>query len=430
MHIFKKRTVFSKIWEHIDDHRIILLNGPRQVGKTTLMKMIRNKLISEKNISKNQILWFDLEQTENLSIWSKQTTAIDALPKDTSQKYYLFIDEFQQAKNIGSTLKVIHDHYPHIKPIITGSASWYLNIDESMAGRKIVIPIFPLAFTEFLEWQSTKNQNKLNFFKNFSKNITTVDNIAVETINKLFQKFVTWGGYPNVVLESTLNFNEKNILLNELIDSYLTRDIKIWSYKANSLEVKKLLSLLAGQVGNTLSVDHLSRDSELSRELIINRLELLQNTFMLKLIPPYFTNKLKEITKSPKIYLVDSGLRNALLNTFSTQIKTPDFGHLIENVVMLEFEKNKQITDQIYFWRTVRQQEVDIIFKRENNFIPIEVKSGNQTTIPTGLKSFIRQYKPKRAYILNWSIIKNEQYKNCNVYFRPLWFTGSILSEN
>ncbi len=421
--MFKNRTIFSKIWKYIDDDRIVLLNGPRQVGKTTLLKMIKEKLITEKNISDNQILWFDLEQTNALNIWSQQATAIDSLPKDTSKKYYLFIDEFQQAKNIGSTLKVIHDHYQHIKPIITGSASWYLDIDESMAGRKIVIPIFPLSFTEFLEWQSTANDNKLNFFNLFSKNITTSNN-AITTINEQFQNFANWGGYPSVVL--THNNTDKINILNELIDSYLSRDIKLWSYKANTLEVKKLLSLLAGQIGATLSIDHLSRDSALGRDVVVNRLELLQNTFVLRLISPYFTNKIKEITKSPKIYLIDSGLRNVLLNIFSAPAQTPDFGHLVENVVMMEFEKNKKPIEELLFWRTVRQQEVDIILKRENILTPIEVKGGNQKTIPSGLKSFIRQYKPKEAYVLNWSVIKDEQYKDCQVYFRPIWFVNSI----
>lgn len=421
---FKNRKIFSEIWKYIDDDRIVLLNGPRQVGKTTLLKMVEEKLISEKNISKNQILWFDLEKSNHLNIWSKQTIAIDNLPKDSTKKYYLFIDEFQQAENIGSTLKVIHDHYPHIKAIITGSASWYLNINESMAGRKIVIPVFPLSFVEFLEWQSVENNNKLEFFKLFSKNITSAPADAIQTINEQFQKFINWGGYPRIVLEQ--DNDQKIKLLNELIDSYLTRDIKIWSYRANILEIKKLLSLLAGQIGNTLSIDQLSNDSGLGRELLSNRLDLLQNTFILKLTPPYFTNKIKEITKSPKIYLIDSGLRNSLLNNFSTQAKTTEFGHVVENVAMTELEKNKRITDQLCFWRTVRQQEVDIILKNGNKNTPIEIKGGNQKTIPSGLRSFIRTYQPKEAYVLNWSIIKDEEYKDCQVHFRPVWFITNI----
>ncbi len=93
---------------------------------------------------------------------------------------------------------------------------------------------------------------------------------------------------------------------------------------------------------------------------------------------------------------------------------------------MTELEKTKTATDQLYFWRTVRQQEVDIILKREDQPIPIEVKGGNQTTIPSGLKSFIRAYQPKEAYVLNWSIVKDKQYQNCSVKFRPIWFVNSI----
>ncbi len=422
--MFKPRKIFSQIWSYIDDHRIILLNGPRQSGKTTLMKMVKEKLVKERKISTEKILWFDLEKTNDLETWSWQTNALDSLPKDKSQRYYLFIDEFQQAPNIGSTLKVIHDHYPHIKTIVTGSASWYLNIDESMAGRKIVIPIFPLNFIEFLEWNSTPENNLLAFFQTFSKNIAAISATATKIINQYFYQFAAWGGYPQVVLAP--NDQQKISTLNELISSYLTRDIKIWHYRATTLEVKKLLTLLAGAVGNILSIERLSKDTELGRELISRRLDLLKNTFILCLIPPYFNNKRKEITKSPKIYLIDSGLRNALIKTFLVQKQTPEFGRIAENAVATELLKNISLTDQLFFWRTIKQQEVDIILKRETQLIPIEVKGGNQTTIPTGLKAFIRAYQPTKAYVLNWSVVKDEEYRDCAVYFRPLWFAGLI----
>lgn len=422
--MFKKRTIFSKIWQYIDDHRIILLNGARQTGKTTLMKMIKEKLIAEKKILPDNILWFDLEKTNDLEIWSSQTKAINSLPKDNAKLYYLFIDEFQQAAKIGSTLKVIHDHYPYIKIIITGSASWYLNIDESMAGRKIVIPIFPLNFTEFLQWNSNEQNNKLTFFKTFAKDILNSSPKAISIINEQFYEFTNWGGYPQTILSD--NNEQKISILDELINSYLTRDIKIWNFRATTLEVKKLLTLLAGTVGSTLSVDRLCKDSELGRELLNNRLDLLQNTFILQLIPPYFTNKRKEITKSPKIYLIDTGLRNSLTKTFLVQEQTPEFGRLVENTAVIELMKNALIMDQIFFWRTIKQNEVDIILKRENKLIPIEVKAGNQTTIPTGLKAFIRQYKPEKAFVLNWSIVKDDKYQGCDVCFRPLWFACKI----
>lgn len=421
--MFKNRKILTEIWENIDNDLILLLNGARQVGKTTLMKMVKEKLFIEKNIHSNQILWFDLEQAEDLNTWSSQSFALPQLPKDDGKKYYLFIDEFQRSETIGSTLKVIHDHYPWIKTVITGSASWYLNIDESMAGRKQVINIWPLDFSEFMEW-SEDNKSQL-LYQTSLKNISDTPAGIIKIINNNFQLFANSGGYPRTVL---LSKNEEDRLktLQEIINSYLTRDIKIWSYAANTLEVKKLLTLLASLSGNLLSLDALSLNSGLGRSVLANRLELLQNTFIIHLIQPYFTNKIKEITKSSKVYLIDSGLRNTLLNNFTVPPQTTEFGHLAENVIAMEFLKNSSVLQQLHFWRTVRKQEVDLVLKRENNLIPVEVKGGNEKSIPSGLKSFIRQYHPQKAFVLNWSIVQELEYQGCAVYFRPLWFADRI----
>ncbi len=420
--MYKNRKILTEIWNNIDNNLILLLNGARQVGKTTLMKMIKEKLFIEKNVQSDQILWFDLEQSDDLDIWSAQTFALSRLPKDDQKKYYLFIDEFQRSKTIGSTLKVIHDHYPHIKVIVTGSASWYLDIDESMAGRKRVVDIWPLDFSEFLLW--SEDDKLQSVYRSAIDNILNAPLGIIESINNKFWLFANNGGYPQAVLAQ--NTEDKAKILREMVSSYLLRDIKIYNYAINSLEVKKLLTILASLSGSMLSVDSLSINAKIGRTALVNRLELLQNTFIIQLIPPYFTNKIKEITKAPKIYFTDNGLRNSLLNNFSVPAQTTEFGHLAENAAALELLKNIDSLENIYFWRTVRKQEVDLVKKRENALIPIEVKSGNEENIPDGLKSFIRQYNPKDAYVLNWSIVKDVSYQNCIVHFRPIWFAANI----
>lgn len=222
------------------------------------------------------------------------------------------------------------------------------------------------------------------------------------------------------------NNEDKAKILREMVNSYLLRDIKTYNYAVNSLEVKKLLTILASLSGNMLSIDSLSINTRIGRTALVNRLELLQNTFIINLVHPYFTNKIKEITKSPKIYFTDNGLRNSLLNNFSVPAQTIEFGPLAENAAALEILKNIASLENIYFWRTVRKQEVDLVKKRENAIIPIEVKSGNEKNIPDGLKSFIRQYNPKDAYVLNWSIVQDADYQNCAVHFRPIWFAAKI----
>lgn len=408
-----KRSIFPKIWKEMDSHHIILLSGARQVGKTTLLKMVMDRLKSDKGVVDEQLHYIDLENSDQLLIWDDQQSALRVLPKD-GEKHYFFIDEFQNAKTIGTTLKVIHDHHPNIKLIITGSASWYLDINESLAGRKIVIPVWPFSFEEFL-MATLENTEWLNLYKQ-----STLTENSIKFFQPHLIEFLTFGGYPEVV--SLPSKEEKVQKLSGLVSAYLRKDIKIWSYVANTLEVKRLFSLLASQAGSQLSVSQLASDTNMGVSAVSNRLDLLQNTFMIHALPPFFANKQKEIVKSPKIFLSDTGIRNMLLGSASVIPQTNDFGMLAENFVVTEILKRQTALEHIYFWRTRQGQEVDIVLKREDTLIPIEVKGGNQKTIPSGLRSFIRTYKPKKAYVLNWSCVKDVEYRGAIVYFRPLFY--------
>jgi len=409
------REVFAKIWENIENDKILLLNGARQVGKSTILNLIEEKLISEKGVNSSHILRYDLEKTSDLEIWSNQSTALANLP-DSKEKYFIFIDEFQKSKSIGSILKVLHDHYPNFKIIITGSATWYLNIDESLAGRKIIFPIWTFSFSEFLSINNENLLKKINLAKN---NINSLTNSDIVSLNNKLIEFLTYGAYPEVVLSDK---SLKIKILSDLLNSYLTRDVQLWNYSINILQLKHLMTILAGQIGSLLEISSLCKNSGIGRTAIVNRLELLQNTFITTQLKPFFSNKIKELTKNPKLYFNDLGLRNMLMENFSVKAQTPEFGALAENFVAMELLKKQTETENIFYWRTPSKQEVDFILKRENKLIPIEVKSGNEISIPSGLKSFIKKYSPDFAYVLNWTEIKEEKLFNTKILFRPLWW--------
>lgn len=412
------RDNFSSIWKKINSHEIILLNGPRQVGKTTIMKELMKKLKIEKNVKNEQIIYYDLEISEDLIIWSDQKIALSTLPKnDIYKKYYIFIDEFQKSESIGSTLKVIHDHYPHIKLIITGSASWYLDINESLMGRKRVFPIWQLSFSEFLNLE--RNNKVKIIFKSSFDNILNINKEALTLINNSLIEFITYGAYPEVVMAKSNS--EKKAILSEILNSYILKDIQLYNFSASSIQVRKILMLLSDRVGSLLDINNLSLNVELGRTAILSRLDLLKNTFVLNLLSPFYTNKTKEIVKNPKAYISDLGLRNKILDNFNIVSQTKYFGQNIENFIMTEFLKNNK-KNLVYYWRSKNKLEVDFVIKKNINLTPIEIKSGNEENVPDGLKQFISNYKPKEAYVLNWSIIKNINYKNTKVKFRPLWY--------
>lgn len=407
-----KRDIFSHIWQKIDSHEILLLNGPRQVGKTTLMKQIREKLIKERGVKLGQILFFDLEISEDLLIWSSQSSALSVFSNlKSSEKIYIFIDEFQKSKNIGSILKVIHDHYPHVKLIITGSASWYLDINESLMGRKRVFAIWPLSFSEYL----TSDEKIKNLYQ--SKDNLKPDTIDI--INKHLIKFLNFGGYPALVLAKANE--EKQKILSEIINSYILKDIQLYNLAATSLQVREILSLLADRVGSLLNINDLALNTEIGRTALLSRLDLLTNTFIINYLKPYYTNKSKELVKNPKVYLSDFGLRNQLMNNFSLSPKTNYFGQTVENFIMTELLKIDQV-ENTYFWRGKNGLEVDFVIKKNNDLIAIEVKSGNEKTIPEGLKSFIKNYQPKSAYVLNWSLVSEREYLGTKVKFLPIFY--------
>lgn len=410
-----QRHIFQKIWEEIDSSAIIILNGARQVGKTALLTMIKEKLLSEQNVNPSHIHWFDLEQVDDLSVWSNQTTALGILPLKDQTRRYIFIDEFQKSRAIGSILKVLHDHHKQFKIIATGSASWYLTIDESMAGRKRIFTIWPLSWREYTVWRGLSQ-----LYNVVVENIQNINPQLLFKLNAEFIAFVSYGGYPAVVAAEKTE--AKPLILRELVNSYILRDVQLAHYSANSLQIEKILTLLASNVSSLLDVQSLSANSGLGRTALLNRLDLLKNTFILHLNKPYFTNKIKELVKNPKVYLVDTGLRHSIMKNFSTLPQTTDFGYAVENTLVTELYKTGGALDEIYYWRTKTGQEVDIVLKNENSITPIEIKSGSVASIPSNLKAFIRIYKPLRAYVLNWSEIKEMPYENCMVYFRPLWF--------
>ncbi|MEK9183436.1 MAG: ATP-binding protein [Patescibacteria group bacterium] len=424
----KNRQIFAKIWENIDNQDIILLNGARQVGKTTLLKMIKEKLEKEKNVPASNILWFDLEQSTDLEIWRDQTKALSRLPLRSFERHYVFIDEFQLSPTIGSTFKVIHDHYPHIKCLATGSLSWWVTVEESMAGRKRVFNIWPLSFAESINWN--QNESVAKTFRLANNRETVLPSITaaeIEFANQEMLNYMAYGGYPAVI--NTADEAEKKSLLNELVDSYIIRDIQHFNRAVDPVQTRKLLMLLASGSGSLFDISRVSTDSELGRAALLNRIGWLEHMFVISLIRPFFTNKIKELVKNPKIFTNDPGLRNLLLQNHSVLPATNEFGQLAENFVAAELLKRENnLSHSLHFWRTKTGHEVDIVIKSGQNTIPLEIKGGNCENIPSGLAAFIKAYQPKEAYILNWSVVKNEKYLDCQIYFRPLWW-ASILTE-
>lgn len=396
------RTMLAHIKKSLFDRDILVLTGARQTGKTSMMHLVYRHLIKEKKVNPKNIFFFDLEDIQVLEIiqkypFSKFANYIKTESKNKDKKF-VFIDEIQHLENPSSFLKVIHDHYPNIKLIVSGSSSLALKrkFKDSLTGRKHIFIVNPLSFKEYLLFKSKKRHCKE------------------------FEEFAVWGGYPEIALIS--DFDKKADKLREIYSSYVKKDVKDLMNIENVTGFNKLVNLLAHQIGNLMNIDELANSSGLARDTVSKYLLILENTFVIDLVEPYFTNKRKEVTKMPKIYFRDIGLRNIIIRNLASIESRNDKGSIVENVIFNELFRVKQESVEIKFWRTQSKTEVDFVLE-ERKILPMEVKyqSFKKIKIPTGIKSFIRAYSPKEVRVITKDFSAKIKHVETEISFVPAW---------
>jgi hypothetical protein len=396
------RKLQLKIKPWLDKPDIVLILGARQVGKTTLLDLLKKDIKQKWGDSKN-ILTFNLEDTDQL-------TALNRNPKyfneycilsgaDPDKESIVLIDEIQYLDDPSHFLKYIADFEPSLKLIITGSTSILIKkFKDSVTGRKKLFTLFPLDFQEFLLFKSKTRQlsavDKLKL-KNFDLDKIDVDPERIEPIKReiglLFEEYILYGGYPKVVLAGARM--EKLEELKELYEAYELKDVNILFNIANITAFRNLFKVLAGSIGCLLNVNELSGTIGIGRDTVRRYLSVLENSFIISTLQPFHSNIRKELTKMPKLFFHDTGLRNFALRNFSEISFRPDKGSLFENAVFCELFRNLGIIDQLYFWRTISKSEVDFVLTGERK-LAFEVKSSSASNIKIhkGLKAFKKIY--------------------------------------
>lgn len=407
-----QRTVFKPILKHLSEKEVTIIIGPRQTGKTTLLFQIRDYLIDINQVSSSQIKFFNLDLITDLQGIGNQSDFIKFLKEELSKEKFLFvfIDEVQRLENPGKFLKGIYDLNLPIKFIVSGSSSLELKskIFESLAGRKRIFHLWPFSFSEYISWYEPPLLNLID-----KKDISFLNK---KKILDYFYNFVIFGGYPRVVLAK--NNEEKLKILNEIYSSYIERDIIGFIKIKNPLVFTKLVGLFGDQIGNLVNLKEISNTLAINFRTVENYLYVLENTFVINLLRPYFTNARKELTKMPKVYFVDNGLRNLTVKYFTDFLNNRDRGELLENFVHSSLLKCLEGT--INYWRTKDKSEVDFVLRDYyGNVTPIEAKATElrKAEISRGLRSFIERYKPKKALVINLSLEKEVRINNTRVVF-------------
>jgi len=425
----KNRYILQQIIAQLDNDLVIILVGARQVGKTFLVKNLIIQHLSEKYPTTKH-LYFDLEKPDTLAHFVGYDTIVSYLTGqgiDPKISNFIIIDEFQKMSDPTKTLKILHDHFPLLKIIATGSAALdiYQKLRaESLAGRKRVFSVFTLDFMEYLNF--TDNLNLSDTYARLLADETIQPTSFLAELNPAWENFVIWGGYPRAALLPS--DAERQATLAEIYQAYTERDIAGILKESDTIPFTKMVGLLAVQVGNIFNLNEIAKMLGVSRFKLEKYLFVLEKTFIIRLVPPFFTNRQKEIIKMPKLFFLDNGLRNWAVKNFGALDLRSDNGRLMENAVFAELLKHLPLGAEINFWRTPQGAEVDFVLTAGAKIVPVEVKFQNleKASVPSGLKAFIERYEPKTALVLSKNFFGEMEYKNCVIKFLPAFMAARV----
>lgn len=337
------RQLQKQIEDRISKGRAIVLLGARRTGKTTLIA----EILANVNSTEKLILNGDNPVHQALL----QRPSLAQIKNMMQSASWLFIDEAQQIDHIGITSKLIIDELAHIQVILSGSSALNLNeqIKESLTGRKWEFQLFPITYAEYEA------------------------HVGYVHATEFLESRMLFGWYPEVVD----NPGDEIAILQELSSSYLYKDILLLGGIRRSEIIVNLVRLLAYQIGSEVSYQELARNLGVDKNTVANYINLLEKAYVIFRLSSYSNNHRNEIKKGKKIYFYDVGIRNAVIDDFQPLATRQDKGQLWENFIISELYKKAmydQSRKQFYFWRTTRQQEIDLIVKQNSVLQAIEIK--------------------------------------------------------
>ena len=392
-----KRKVLQKINKWLDSKKILILSGARQVGKTTILKELEQKLKAE---NKNCI-YLNLESFQIADRLNANPDNVFDFINDKNLFHYILIDEIQILDQPSRFLKYIYDTYENIKLIVTGSANLEIKakLQDSLAGRKITFFINPLSVDEILDYEKLDKQTK--------------NPLEQQKIDTIFKEYLLFGGLPEVYLEKSKE--KKEILLKEYLGTYVNKDIRALISNINVSKFNQLNIALAHLIGNLVNKNKLANDININNRTLNRYLDLLKYSFIFDFISPYFSNPLTQIKKMQKVYCFDFGVRNAVLNNFIEIDLRNDCGRLFENFVYLILKEKYQ---EINFWRTIKGSEVDFIYQKEGlNIIEAKYKKFAAPKIENSVKQAIKSLRPNKIKIVNLNLTKKEIFNEKEIEF-------------
>jgi len=358
------RTLKETLANKINKGKAIILVGPRQVGKTTLIRDV---------INTKKHLFLDGDDATVRNVLNNPNT--EQIKSIIGAHKLIFIDEAQRIEGIGLTLKIITDQIKDVQVLVSGSSSFDLTnaLNEPLTGRKWEYELYPISWEEF--------EDKHGYL------------VAEQQLeNRLL-----YGFYPDILN----NPGEEKELLKQLVNSYLYRDILAYSNIRKPEVLEKLVQALALQLGNEVNYNELAQTVGIDKNTVSNYIDILEKGYVVFKLNSFSRNLRNEIKKNKKIYFYDNGVRNMVLGNFNPLALRQDTGALWENFLISERLKQntyKNTNTKMYFWRTKQQQEVDLVEEYNGEITGFEFKWNAKKKLKLP-KTFVKAYHAKEGII-------------------------------
>lgn len=366
--MYVERTIITEFKKRLNSYNIVAIVGPRQAGKTTFLR--------ETLMSLGKVSYISLDDPDARSFFNEDIKKFEI--QYIEGKTITALDELQYGSDSGIKLKYLADKGYIL--IITSSSEVLLGNDvlSHLVGRVTVLRLYGFSLAEFL----------------FSKGQKEYDE---KILRRMIWEHAIFGAYPKVVL--TPDIEMKKTILRDIYSTLVYKDVARTFSINDMTNLEKLMRYLSFNLGGIVSYDSISSSLGIAFQTLKKYMDALEKSYLIVRVPPFYSNKLKEMTKQPKLYFVDNGIRNAISGEFPQNLENQ--GKLFESYVFTELLKKGV---NIKYWRTKGGAEVDFVLEQNNENIPIEVKLHSEAgKIGKSMRSFIERYSPKRAFVVSYA---------------------------
>ena len=416
------RDILPDLLRWLDRREAYAIKGPRQSGKTTILKILQDRLEGKGE----NVIFMNFEDPDVLEAFEADPRGYVKSFMLEEGRYYFLMDEYQYVKDPGRKMKLLYDTLENAKFIVTGSSSLELSgaMARFLVGRVFFFELFPFSFHEFLVARDRRlakiYEERNRRIKKFliDGEIFFDKDIFLKEFTPLLNEYLIFGGYPAVI--KARDNETKRIILKNIYDTYISKDVIEFLKITDAFKYRCVVRVLATMIGSLLNYTKLCSTCQSYYKEVRRIISILSETYIIKMVRPFYRNPITELKKNPKIYFFDLGLRNYIIGNFNPLEKRTDTEAIIENFIFLSL-RNSFPEATINYWRTIAKAEVDFILRLNEKVIPIEVKyqTFKKPKISRSLRSFIKTYKPERALVVTKDLWSKEKIEDTTILFTP-----------